>query len=307
MNEGEIIKIENLTKTKGEKEILSNISLIVSSGEIFALLGPDGSGKTTLIEVLLGLQNFDSGNVKIFDKDIRNPKEMREVKKISGMLPQEFSTHENLTVVENLNYWGNMFDSRMEIDDILDFTNLTDFARRRYRNLPQEKKKLMGLAITLVNDPQLLLLDEPTSGLDQFSRKEIWSLLKELKNQGKTIFLSTNNVEEPYVIADRVAIIHEGSIKEVGSPVDLVNSFSQDFKVIIRCPNDKEKAAALKALNDKNPLETKTGDIMIISSELMLLDILQNLERAEIDYADIITKRPTLNDVYLELTGKTLE
>ncbi len=306
MSQQNVIEIMGLKKTRGDDEILAGISFNVRKGEIFALLGPDGSGKSSTMEILVGLQKPTEGGATVLGYDIKSKVKMREIKKIIGVLPQEFRTHDNLTVKENILFWGKMYDKMIEINELLVLLQLDNVRGEQYKKLPPNVKRRVGLAIAFVNDPEIVFLDEPSAGLDQFSKKEVWEILKAFNKQGKTIFLTTNDALEPQALANRVAIIHRGLIKDIGTPVELIDRFSTGNKVIVHCPNEEVKALAIETLQSVCPIEIVEDDIVISSEEITLLEILGKLDKANVRYSDIVTKRPTLNDVFITLTGETL-
>ncbi|NHJ04348.1 MAG: ABC transporter ATP-binding protein [Candidatus Heimdallarchaeota archaeon] len=307
MSQKVVIEVKNLAKQYGSDIALSNISFNVKKGEIFALLGSDSSGKTSLIEILEGLRKPTSGEAIVLGFNINSTIEMREIKKIIGTLPQDFKTYDNLTVKENIQFWGKMYDFMLNPDELMTLFNLIEYSNVRYKKLSNNIKRKVAFAITLVNDPELVFLDEPTAGLDQSTKKEIWDLLLSLREKGKTVFLTTNHALEPQAIADRVAILHQGSIKDIGSPDDLIDRYSSEKKFIIRCPNTEVKQETIAVLGDIPYSEDEIGDIFVSSDEIILLELLEKLERAKVKYTDVITQRPTLNDVFLILTGHQLK
>ncbi|MBK5114802.1 MAG: ABC transporter ATP-binding protein [Candidatus Heimdallarchaeota archaeon] len=306
MRQDNVIEISNLKKTYGSDDVLAGLSFTVKKGEIFSLMGPDGSGKTTTIEILVGLRKPSDGEISILDFNIKSKIEMREIKKQIGFLPQEFRTHDNLTVKENIQFWGKMYDNMIETPEILAILHLEEKANARYKHLTPSFKKRVGLAIAFVNDPQIVFLDEPTAGLDQFAKKEVWDIIKQFNKEGKTIFITTNDAIEPQAIADRVAIIHKGLMKDIGTPIELIDRFSSGNKIIIRSPTDQARQDAIDILQSVCPLEVLHNEIIISSEETTLLEILEKLDRAKVRYSDIITQKPTLNDVFITLTGEAL-
>ncbi|HUU76980.1 MAG TPA: ABC transporter ATP-binding protein [candidate division Zixibacteria bacterium] len=307
MSQKIVIEVKNLAKQYGSDIALSNISFSVKKGEIFALLGSDNSGKTSLIEILEGLRKPTSGEAIVLGFNINSTIEMREIKKIIGTLPQDFKTYDNLTVKENIQFWGKMYDFMLNPDDLMTLFNLNEYSNVRYKKLPNNIKRKVAFVITLVNDPELVFLDEPTAGMDQYTKKEIWDLLLSLREKGKTVFLTTNHALEPQAIADRVAILHQGSIKDIGSPEELIDRYSSEKKFIIRCPNVEVKRETIAILDDIPHSEDEIGDIFVSSDEIILSELLEKLERANVKYSDVITQRPTLNDVFLVLTGHQLK
>ncbi|NHK30014.1 MAG: ABC transporter ATP-binding protein [Asgard group archaeon] len=306
MNPEPIIIITDLKKTYGSDEVLGEISLKINRGEIFCILGSDGSGKTSFIEMLIGLKKPTSGEISILDFNLSNKTDLREVKKITGVLLEEFHTHDNLSVKENILFWGRMYDEMIDIEEILEIFKLKENENIRYKKLSPNLRRKLGLAIAFINNPEIVFLDEPSAGLDQFSRKEIWEILKEFRTRGKTIVLTTNIAIEPQVIADRVAILHKGLIKDIGTPIELIDRYSSGNKIIIRFTNMSEKQKAIKTLQSECPLELYDDEILISSDEMSLLEILAKLDRVKVRYSDIITQTPTLNDVFITLTGEKL-
>ena len=306
MSQDVVIKVTNINKEYDSVEVLSEISFEVKKGEIFALLGPDGSGKTVLIEILEGIRSLSNGEAIILGFNVKSKAEMRAIKKRIGVLPQEFSTHGNLTVKENIQFWGKMYDNMVEVSELLSMFHIEEYENVRYSKLPSNIKRKVGLATTFVNDPQVIFLDEPTAGLDYYAKKEIWAIIEEFKKQGKAVFLTTNLAQEPHAIADKVAIIHQGRIRDMGSPEDLIDRYSSEKKFIVRCPNKESLEKAKKILETITEVEIVDDEIMLSSEEITLLEMLEKLDKEKVKYSDIITSRPSLNDVFLNLTGESL-
>ncbi len=306
MSQEYIIEVKDLVKEYGSTEALSGISFNVSKGKIFSLLGSDSSGKTSLLEILVGLRKPTSGEAFVLGYNINSKVEMREIKKKIGALPQEFKTHDNLTVKENIMFWGKMYDKMVDPLELMKLMKLDEVANVRYKKLSNTLKQKVGIATTLVSDPEVIFLDQPTAGLDYYIKKEIWEVLMNLREQGKTIFLTSNDVLEPQAIADSVAILHNGIIKDIGSPIELIERYSSEKKFIIRCPNKEITQNARNALQEIEIIESETGDLVVSSDEITLLELLEKLEKLNVKYSDIITQSPSLNDVFLILTGEEL-
>ena len=307
LNENEYaIIVENLVKKYDDLFAVNNISLKIRKGEIFAFLGPNGAGKTTTIEILEGIRKKTSGKVYVLGKDIDKKKELDSIKKIIGTLPQEFNTHQNLTVKENLRFWSKMYEKSLPIDDLIELVKLTDRAKDRYKNLSGGLKRRLGIAISLVNDPELIFLDEPTTGLDPRARRETWEVVENLKKQGKTIFLTTHYMEEAQVLADTVAIIHKGEIIDIGTPTQLIDKHGGDNKIIVRCNSQEVREQIYSILFELGPAENEDGDIAVSAKRGGLSKVVDLLEHNEVPYSDIISQRPTLEDVFLILTGEVL-
>jgi ABC-2 type transport system ATP-binding protein len=173
---------------------VNDISFDVKRGEIFAFLGPNGAGKTTTVEILVGLRKPTSGRAHVLGFDIA--KDQKEIKKRIGVLPQNFNTYDRLTVKENIEYFAGMFDSRPDVDGLIKLIDLEDKKKEQFRNLSGGLKQRLGIAVALVNDPEMVFLDEPTSGLDPKARHSVWRLIEDLHDKGKTVFLTTHYMEK---------------------------------------------------------------------------------------------------------------
>ena len=300
------IVVENLVKKYDDLIAVNNVSLRIKKGEIFAFLGPNGAGKTTTVEILEGIRKKTSGKAFVLGRDIDKKREMDSIKKIIGTLPQEFNTHQNLTVKENIKFWSKMYEKSLPVDELIKLVNLTEKAKDKYKNLSGGLKRRLGIAISLVNDPELVFLDEPTTGLDPRARRETWEVVENLKKQGKTIFLTTHYMEEAQVLADTVGIIHKGEIIDIGTPTQLIDKHGGDNKIIVRCSNQEARDQVYSILFELGPAENEDGDIIVSSKRRGLSHIVDLLDDNEVPYSDIISQRPTLEDVFLTLTGEVL-
>lgn len=242
-----IIKIEKVCKyyssTMGERhyKALDDFSLDIEKGEIFGLLGPNGSGKTTLIKLLLGLIFPTKGRISVFGK---NPKDVRSKMKI-GYLPEHPYFYDFLNPVELLDFYGSLFSigsrARKErIPFLIEKVGLRGFEKMRIRNFSKGMLQRVGLAASLINDPELLFLDEPTLGLDPIGTLEIQGFLRELNSQGKTIFLSSHLLAQVQDSCSRIAIIHKGKLIKMGSLEELL-TVRDELAVVVRGMGDKEK------------------------------------------------------------------
>ncbi|NHJ05755.1 MAG: ABC transporter ATP-binding protein [Candidatus Heimdallarchaeota archaeon] len=301
------IVIENLVKKYDDLLAVNNISLKIKKGEIFAFLGPNGAGKTTTVEILEGIRKKTSGKAFVLGMDIDKRRELDQMKKIIGTLPQEFNTHLNLTVRENLRFWSRMYAKNIPIDDLIALVKLEDKAKVRYKNLSGGLKRRLGIAISLVNDPELIFLDEPTTGLDPRARRETWEVIESLKEQGKTIFLTTHYMEEAQILADTVAIIHKGEIMDIGTPTQLIDKHGGKNRIIVRCNDQVVRDQIHEILFEFGPMDNEDGDIAISAKKGTLSKVVDSLDEKSVPYTDIITQRPTLEDVFLTLTGEVLQ
>jgi len=221
------IDVSNLSKHFGSFKAVDGISLRIRKGEIFGLIGPNGAGKTTTIRILTGVLIPSEGNGTVGGFDIRN--EQEEIKRIIGYMSQKFSLYDDLTVGENLNFFGGIYglshrELKKQVDRILSLTDISDDIGTVVKYLPQGYKQRLGLGCALLHKPNIVFLDEPTSGADPEFRLSFWELIRSMKNEGLSIIVTTHYLDEAER-ADRIALMNKGRIVEEGKPFDMVNNF----------------------------------------------------------------------------------
>ncbi len=224
------IEVSDLRKSYGSLKAVDGISFSVEQGEIFSLLGPNGAGKTTTVEILEGLRQRDGGNVKVMDMDPW--KDGYTLHKRIGVIPQGFRFFDKSTPTEAINYYASLFDVETDPEKILNEVILSDSKNVLFENLSGGQKQKLGLALALVNNPELLFLDEPTTGLDPQARRAMWDVIRALKKQGRSILLTTHYLEEAELLADKVAIMTKGKIIAAGSPQELINKYGSPKKMV---------------------------------------------------------------------------
>lgn len=214
-----MIEVKNLTKRYNEFTVLNDISFTVEKGEIFAYLGPNGAGKTTTMNILSTLIKPSAGIVKIAGYDVK--KDGNNIRKVIGYMFEDLGLYPSLTITENLNFSGSMH--RMEkkeriikIQELLEFFNLKEYKENQVATLSKGMKQKVGLAKTLMHDPQILFLDELTSGLDPFMAQEVIDLIKKLKREKKTIIISTHLLNRAEKVCDTVGLINRGNLLDIG-------------------------------------------------------------------------------------------
>jgi len=214
------IVVETLTKRYKNLLAVNGVSFTVRKGEVFAFLGPNGAGKTTTVEIIETIRAPTSGKVSVLGMDVARKK--HDIVHRIGVLPQGFSSFDRVTVRESIQYFSRLFGGKTtDVDGLIELANLKDKSREQFKNLSGGLKQRLGIAIALVNDPEVVFLDEPTTGLDPRARREVWDVLLGLKKKGTTVFLTTHYMEEAEFLADTVAIISKGRIIAVGSPTSL--------------------------------------------------------------------------------------
>jgi len=298
------VEVKNLKKIYGDLTAVNDISFSVKKGEVFAFLGPNGAGKTTTVEMIESIRKPSSGTIKVLGKDISSS--FDDIKEKIGILPQEFHSFEKYTVRETLFYFSQLYENPANIDDIINAMDLESEKNKLYKDLSGGLKQRVGVAISLVNDPQIIFLDEPSTGLDPKARREVWEVIAGLRNKGKTVFLTTHYMEEAEFLADHITIIHKGDIIAQGSLDDLINRYGEGS--ILRIKNCKT-LGIFDFLQDKGFDISKegNGDIAVkLKNREEALEVLSILKHECVEYSTIDIRRSNLEEIFLKLTGSKL-
>jgi ABC-2 type transport system ATP-binding protein len=226
------IEVTSLKKAYGPLQAVDSISFGVNKGEVFSLLGPNGAGKTTTIEILEGLRERDGGDVKVLGLDPW--KSGGELHEKIGVIPQGFKFVDYATPKEAIRYYAALFGVKADADTILRKVILEDSENVYFSKLSGGQKQKVGLALALVNDPELFFLDEPTTGLDPQARRAVWEVIRNLKSEGKTVLLTTHYLEEAEELADGVAIMNKGKIIASGTPAELIERYGSGEEIMVR-------------------------------------------------------------------------
>jgi len=225
------IEVTSLKKHYGQLKAVDDISFSVQNGDIFSLLGPNGAGKTTTVEILEGLRERDTGDVKVLGMDPW--KEGYTLHRRIGVIPQGFRFFDKSTPIEAVKYYAELFEAKVDPDTIIKEVTLEDSKNTIFENLSGGQKQKVGLALALVNSPELLFLDEPTTGLDPQARRTMWAVIRSLKREGRSILLTTHYLEEAQILADKVAIMNKGKIIAAGSPQELIDRYGSGKRQVM--------------------------------------------------------------------------
>ena len=300
-----IISVQNLTKKYSNEFIaIKNLSLDIYEGEIIALLGPNGAGKTTLISTICGLSSITSGSIKVKGLDVIE--DYRKTRAIIGLVPQELSLEPFEKVINSIKFSRRLFGKKNDddfIDDLLKKLHLFDKKNEIIKSLSGGMKRRVLIAKALSHNPKILFLDEPTAGVDVELRKDMWSIIKELKKDGVTIILTTHYIEEAEMIADRIGIINNGELLLVEDKQKLIQKMSiKTLKVnlkkpITKIPNEL-KLYNLKLSDDGDHFlyNYKTG-----KEKTGITALLSNMNKIGIELQDIETKQTSLEDIFVKI------
>ncbi|MBP1617222.1 MAG: transporter ATP-binding protein [Bacteroidetes bacterium] len=292
------ILIDKITKTYPGKQAvmaLDNVSLQIEEGELFGLIGPDGAGKTSLFRILTTLLLADSGSATVEGLDV--VKDFRKIRDQIGYMPGKFSLYPDLTVEENLRFFADVFNTTVEanyesIKDI--YVQIEPFKKRRAGKLSGGMKQKLALCCALIHKPTVLFLDEPTTGVDPVSRKEFWEMLRKLKEQGITIFVSTPYMDEA-ALCDRIALIQSGKILSVDTPRDVVEAFPYQLYAV-RADNNYRLLTHLK--------RQENVELAYISGEFLHLIFKKEGFRIDFPYLEMKPIKPTIEDCFIQLMNR---
>jgi ABC-2 type transport system ATP-binding protein len=296
-----VVEVDSLVKQYGKLKAVDDISFEVNEGEIFAFLGPNGAGKTTTVEILECLRPLTSGSANVLGYDVTKNDDVKKIKRSIGVLPQDFSALEKLTVKENIELIGDMYVKHIDVAEVIKLLDLQEKTNERFENLSGGLKQRVGVAAALVNDPQLVFLDEPTTGLDPKARREVWSVITGLKRMQKTVFLTTHYMEEAQILADRIAIIDKGKIVAIDSPQELISQHG-GLKILIIRKGDKGLSDILQKEYDKVTLD-KSGDVSVKVDDVEeMWRVIATLTELKINQ-EMEIQSPTIEDVFLKVVG----
>ena len=297
------IEVAKLTKRYGDFPAVNDISFTVRKGEVFAFLGPNGAGKTTTVEILETIRTPTSGKVVLLGMDVTKKK--RDIVHRIGVLPQGFSSFDRITVRETIQYYSRLFCVNTDIDGLIELVNLRDKTKEQYKNLSGGLKQRLGIAIALVNDPEVVFLDEPTTGLDPRARHEVWEVLLGLKKKGKTVFLTTHYMEEAELLANKVAVISKGKLIAMGSPAELIEG-NANYLVLTLKPVDEKIFEIIRRMGLEPVLDNHKNIKVRVEHTYDVQKILNAIRDAGALYLELDVRKPNLEEVFLKLTGETL-
>ena len=286
-------------------QAVRGVSFEISDGEIFGLLGPNGAGKTSTLECVVGLRDPDGGRVEICGVDaIRQPKEVRQ--RIGAVL-QHTALQDQITPREALQLFSSFYRRTAKIETLLERFQLNDKADVYFNTLSGGQRQRLAIALAVLNEPEFLLLDEPTAGLDPQSRRDLHSIIQQMRTEGRAVLLTTHYIEEAEQLCDRIAIIDHGKIITCGTPRELISRAQAMPRIVLHTAQPLD-AGKLGRLCGVQGVEQASEGCVISTSKVSdsVIDLIKYLESDRNELLDLHIKKPSLEDVFIELTGRKL-
>jgi ABC-2 type transport system ATP-binding protein len=302
-----IVQVDSLRKTYGATVAVDGISFDVREGEIFGMVGPNGAGKTTTIECLEGLRKPDAGKVSVLGVDPQ--REGQFLRERTGMQLQQSNLPERMRVWEALNLYASFYPKAVDWEELLVQLGLEEKRKAFFSKLSGGQKQRLFIALALLPDPQLIFLDELTTGLDPQARHAIWDLVREVRDRGKTILLTTHFMEEAERLCDRVAILDNGRIVALDTPAALIRGLGAEERVVFSVSGTLP-AGFEKALTGETRLEVQ-GERVVVHGKNgrktpLVSEVVSLLSAHQVQFRDLRTEQANLEDVFLNLTGREM-
>ena len=299
------IEVVDLVKTYGPLRAVDGVSFQVEPGKIFGMLGPNGAGKSTTVEMIEGLRPADGGKIEVLGIDVR--REPRKVKERIGVQLQTPAFFKQLTIRQLLKLFGSFFPRALPVDQLIASVNLEEKADTHSGNLSGGQRQRLAIAVALVNDPAVIFLDEPTTGLDPQARRSLWDVIRQLREQGKTVLLTTHYLEEAEQLCDDLIIIDHGKVIAEGTPAGLIAEHFErttlEFLSDARLPRETlETLPAVDHFEEANgQTRLRSAHVTQTTGALMAL-----CARSGVELRGLSIHTATLEDVFLKLTGRSI-
>jgi ABC-2 type transport system ATP-binding protein len=301
---GPAIRVSGIHKTYGSTVAVDDVSFEVLPGEIFGLIGPNGAGKTTTMECVGGLRAADRGTISVLGLD--PARDIRALQQRVGVQLQQAQLQKRITVWEAVDLWASLYPHPVDGEQLLARLNLTDKRNAWFMMLSGGQRQRLFIALALIHDPDVVLLDELTTGLDPQARRAIWDMVRGIRERGRTVLLTTHLMEEAERLCDRVAIIERGTVIDIGTPEDLVRRHCPEQTVVLVTEDAcaRERLAAIPGVEE---VALRGREVTVRGRDPRLVShVIHCLSEHRIQVTDFRTVMPTLEDVFLALTGHSI-
>lgn len=300
-----MVEAKGLVKRYDSFTAVNGVDLSVYKGEVFGLLGPNGAGKTTTIEMLVGLRKPDEGTAFLAGFDVK--KEINKVKEVIGIQLQSTSLFELLKVEEILHLYASFYPRHLDIEQLITDMLLAEKRKDRVKGLSGGQKQRLAIALALIHDPKVVFLDEPTTGLDPQARRTLWDIILRLKDQGKTVILSTHYMDEAHVLCDRIGIMDQGKLIALDTPTNLVRQLQSSSTIEFQVASPPEKDSFLQ-LDGVKEVGIRDKYVQLYTDELQksLTALIHYVSDHNVIIEELQTRSATLEDVFIHMTGRSL-
>jgi ABC-2 type transport system ATP-binding protein len=304
VNSAHAIDVAALEKRYGTVQAVDGLTFSIAVGEVFGLLGPNGAGKTTTVEILEGYRRADAGSVRVLGVDPW--RDGRRLRPQIGVMLQEGGLYPGIRPLEALRLFASYYDDPDDPDRLLDLVGLRDAEHTLVRRMSGGQQQRLSLALALVGRPALVFLDEPTAGMDPHARVTTWALIRELRDRGATVVLTTHAMDEAEQLCDRVGIVHHGQLVAYGSPSELTTSAAADLRFSTVAGLDLDKLAHAVDLPPEQVQEPRAGHYVIDepATPRLVAALTAFLDDQDVLITDLRVGRGTLEDVFLTLTAE---
>lgn len=296
-----VLEVKNLVKRYGELTAANHIEFEVKKGEVFGLLGPNGAGKTTTIECSSGIREFDEGEIKIFDKSLLDYDD--DLYHKIGVQLQETIYQDHIRVGEICELFSAFYEEPLEYDELLETFDLHDKLKVPVSKLSGGQRQKLSITLALIGNPEIVFLDELTTGLDPEARRDMWQYIKQLKEEGRTVVMSTHYMEEAAMLCDRIAIIVAGEMIVCDTVEKVIKKSKLATEITFEMTSEWRLPGLVQAIGEAEAAIDGQKVCILTHDESILTDIILHFHNQNCTYQNLNIKRPTLDDAYLELIG----